>query len=66
MNNMNSMFIFPNPRDNQSNNLNSTIKNKDTEEIKINQHSNINHKEQIEIVILLYQKNIFNYDKLLD
>ena len=36
MNNMNSMFIFPNHMDNQSNNLNSTIKNKDTEEIKIN------------------------------
>ena len=36
MNNMNSMFIFPNPMDNQSNKLNNTIKNKDTEEIKIN------------------------------
>jgi len=36
MNNKNSMFIFPNPMDIQSNNLNSTIKNKDTEEIKIN------------------------------
>ena len=33
---MNSMLIFPNPMDNQFNNLNSTIKNKDTEEIKIN------------------------------
>ena len=36
MNYMNSMFIFPNQMDNQFNNLNSTIKNKDIEEIKIN------------------------------
>ena len=36
MNDMKPMFVYPNPMDNQSNNLNNTIKNKDTEEIKIN------------------------------
>ena len=41
MNNMKPMFVYPNPMDNQSNNLNNTIKNKDTEELKINLHPNL-------------------------
>ena len=41
MNNMKPMFVYPNPMDNQSNNLNNTIKIKDTEELKINLHPNL-------------------------